>query len=69
MTRHKNIRSYFMQRVGGRLYRIENTGQHEYDVTVTLKGENSYVTKPMRTFLASLAKLEPKASISFHATV
>jgi hypothetical protein len=69
MTRPKNIRSYFMQRVGGRLYRIQNMGQHGYDVTVTLKGENTYITKPMRTFLASLAKLEPKTSSAFHAPV
>jgi hypothetical protein len=31
MMTHMNIYSYFMQRVGGTLYRIAMIGQHEYD--------------------------------------
>jgi hypothetical protein len=29
--RHRNIYSYFMQIVGGRLYEIAKMGQYEYD--------------------------------------
>jgi hypothetical protein len=58
-----------MQRYGGRLYGIANTGQQEYDDAVILKGEKPSVSKPSRTFLASLAKFGSKSSKAFHASV
>jgi hypothetical protein len=62
MMRHKNIYSYFIKRIGGRLYGIAKTGQQEYDDALVLYGMNPSITNPMRTFRASLvgkSHLEP----------
>jgi hypothetical protein len=40
MMRHMNIYSYFMQRVGGRLYEIAKMAQHEYDAVDELYDVN-----------------------------
>jgi hypothetical protein len=36
MTRHRTTYSYFMQREGGRLYKIATTDQKEYDAALVL---------------------------------
>jgi hypothetical protein len=41
------MKSYFMQRKGGRLYEIAKTGQQEYDVSFVLNGEKPSVTNLM----------------------
>jgi hypothetical protein len=69
MIRHKNMYSYFTQRAGGTLYEISKTDQQEYDATLILYSENPYVTNPMRTFSASLAKLASKSSRAFYASL
>jgi hypothetical protein len=68
IPRHRNINSYFMQRAGGRLYNMAMLGYHEYDATVILNGVKPSVAKPIRTFLASLAKSGSKLSRAFHAS-
>jgi hypothetical protein len=57
-----------MQRASGRLYGMAMKGQHEYDASVILKGVKPSVAKPIRTFLASLAKSGSKLSRAFHAS-
>jgi hypothetical protein len=66
MMRHSNIYLHFMQIEGGRLYEMTNTGQQEYDATLVLYGENTFVANPIPTFLASLTKSASKSSKSFH---
>jgi hypothetical protein len=68
ITRHKNINSYFMQRAGGRLYRLEMICQHEYDTMVILKGVKPLVAKLIQMFLASLVNSGSKLSRAFHAS-
>jgi hypothetical protein len=69
MMRHRNMYSYFRQRVGGRLYGISKIDQQEYDAALILYGENPSVTNPMCTFHASLAKSALKSSEAFHASL
>jgi hypothetical protein len=69
MMRHRNIYSYFMQIVGGRLYGIAKACQHEYDVADELYSINPSVANPMQTFLASLVMSGSKLSRAFHASL
>jgi hypothetical protein len=69
MMRHRNIYSYFIQRVGGRLYGIAKTGQQEYNGALVLYDMNPSVANPMRTFYASLAKSRSKSSRAYHAAL
>jgi hypothetical protein len=63
------MNSYFMQREGGRLYRIVNTDQQEYGAAFVLNSEMPSLTNPMQKFLASLTKSATKSSSTFHASL
>jgi hypothetical protein len=62
------MKSYFIEREGGRLYKIVKTDQQEYVVAFVLNNEKSFVTNPMRTFLALVMKSPSKFSSAFHAS-
>jgi hypothetical protein len=61
------MKSYFIQREGGRLYVIGKMNQQEYGAAIVLNGEKPSVANPMQTFLTSLAKSASKLSNTFHA--